>query len=204
MYCRRNIPKIFGIVVLVSHLAFESQPAEAISLEFVPTIQTVDIGAQTTVDVFASNPDGTLVGVYDFFVDYESSVLTLTEVVFGSALGGSMDSIQDDTESTAGTVNVSEVSLVLDLAPLQNGSDDVLLFSMIFDTAMLGTSPLTFSENILGVAGGFFGDENGLPSVLDSVGTASINVVPIPGAIWLMGSGLLALYGFTCRRSSAG
>ena len=115
-----------------------------------------------------------------------------------------MDSLQDGTESPVGKINVSELSLLADLTPLQNGADDVLLFSMIFDTDMLGTSPLTFSENIAGVAGGFLGDENGQAIVLDSVGTGSINVVPIPSAIWLMGSGLFALYGFTKRQQNAG
>lgn len=204
MYSSRNSLKLFGFFVLVSHLAFESQTAEAISLEFVPDTQTVDIGDPVTVDVFASNPGGTLIGAYDFFVTYEPDVLTLNNVVFGSVLGGPLDSFQDDSESPTGTVNVSELSSVTDLTPLQSGNVNVLLFSMTFDTDRLGTSTLTFSENILGVAGGFLGDENGQAIMLDSVGTGSINVVPVPGAIWLMGSGLLALYGFKNRRSNAG
>lgn len=137
-------------------------------------------------------------------ISYGPDVLTLNNVAFGSALGGPLDSLQDGTESPVGKINVSELSLLADLTPLQNGADDVLLFSMIFDTDMLGTSPLTFSENIAGVAGGFLGDENGQAIVLDSVGTGSINVVPIPSAIWLMGSGLFALYGFTKRQQNAG
>ena len=204
MFSGGNNIKVFGILVLFSHIVFESTPAEAISLEFVPTSQSIVIGDQVTVDVIASNPDGTLVGAYDFFVNYGPDVLTLNNVAFGSALGGPLDSLQDGTESPVGKINVSELSLLADLTPLQNGADDVLLFSMIFDTDMLGTSPLTFSENIAGVAGGFLGDENGQAIVLDSVGTGSINVVPIPSAIWLMGSGLFALYGFTKRQQNAG
>lgn len=204
MYGSRISLKIFGIFVLASHLAFEAQTAKAISLEFVPSSQTVAIGDPVTVDVFAANPGGTLIGAYDFFVNYESSVLTLNSIVFGSALGGPLDSLQDDAESPAGTVNLSELSFLTDLTPLQNGADNVLLFTMVFDTDMLGTSALTFSENIAGVADGFLGDENGQAIMLDSVGTGAINVVPVPGAIWLMGSGLLALYGFKNRRRIAG
>lgn len=203
MFSGRNSVKVFGIVVFLAHLVFESTPAEAISLEFVPTSQSVVIGNQVAVDVIVSNPDGTLVGAYNFFVNYEPDVLTLNDVAFGVALGGPSNSLQDDTESPAGSVNVSELSLLADLSPLQNGTDDVLLFSMIFDTNMLGTSPLTFSENIAGLAGGFLGDEAGQAIVLESVGTGSVNVVPVPGAIWLMGSGLFALYGFTKRQHNA-
>jgi hypothetical protein len=204
MFSGGNSIKVFGLLVFVAHLVFQSTPAEAISLEFVPASQSAVIGSQVTVDVIVSNPDGTLVGAYDFFVNYEPNALTLNDVVFGSALGGPLDSLQDDTESPAGEVNVSELSLLTDLTPLQNGTDDVLLFSMTFDTDMLGTSSLTFSENIAGIDGGFLGDENGQAIMLDSVGTGSINVVPIPGAIWLMGSGLFALYGFTKRQQNAG
>lgn len=200
MVSSRSSVKVFGILVFLAHLLFESTPAEAISLEFLPTTQSVVLGNQVTVDVNVSNPNGTLVGAYDFFVNYDPDVLTLNDVVFGSALGGPLDSIQDDIESPAGQINVSELSLLTDLTPLQNGIDEVLLFSIIFDTDMLGTSPLTFSENIAGVAGGFLGDETGQAILLDSVGSGSINVVPIPGAIWLMVSGLFALYGFSKRQ----
>ncbi len=204
MYSSRKNLKIFGFLVLVSQLAFESQIVEAISLEFVPDTQTVALGDPVTVDVFASNPGGTLVGAYDFFVNYESSVLTLNTVVFGSALGGPLDSLRDDAESSVGTVNLSELSFLTDLTALQNGADNVLLFTMVFDTDSLGTSALTFSENIAGIVDGFLGDESGQAIVLDAVGTGDINVVPVPGAIWLMGSGLLALYGFKNRRRKAG
>ncbi len=202
MYSSRNRLKFFGIFILVLHLAFESQSAGAIALEFVPANQLANVGDQVTVGVFATNPGGTLIGEYDFFVDYDPNVLSLNEVVFGSVLGGPADSFQDDPESPAGRVNVSELSRVFDLTSLQTGND-ILLFSMIFDTDMLGTSPLTFSGNIA-VDDGFLGDELGQAITLDSVGTGSINVVPVPGAVWLMGSGLLALYGFKNRRSSAG
>ncbi len=74
---------------------------------------------------------------------------------------------------------------------------------MVFNTVMPGTSPLTFSGNIA-VDDGFLGDELGQAIMLDSLGTGSINVVPVPGAIWLMGSGLLALYGFKNRRNNSG
>jgi hypothetical protein len=200
MVSSRSSVKVFGILVFLAHLPFQSTPAEAISLEFLPTTQSVMFGNQVTVDVNVSNPNGTLVGAYDFFVNYNPDVLTLNDVVFGSALGGPPDSIQDDIESPAGQINVSELSLLTDLTALQNGIDDLLLFSIIFDTDTLGSSPLTFSENIAGVAGGFLGDETGQAILLDSVGSGSINVVPIPGAIWLMISGLFALYGFTRRQ----
>ena len=203
MFSGRNSIKVFGILVFVAHLVFDSAPAEAISLEFVPVSQSIVIGNQVTVDVIASNPDGTMVGTYDFFVNYDPSVLTLNDVVFVTTLGGPSNSIQDDTETPVGKVNVSELSLLADLTPFQNVTDDILLFSMIFDTNMIGTSPLTFSENIAGVDGGFLGNESGQPIVLDSVGKGTINVVPIPGVIWLMGSGVLVLYGFSIRQSNA-
>ncbi len=81
MYSGRNSLKILGIFVVVSQMSLLSKPAAAVSLEFAPASQTVNIGNQVTVDVFASNPGDNLIGAYDFSVNYEFSVLTLNQVV---------------------------------------------------------------------------------------------------------------------------
>lgn len=183
--------RVLGGFFFASHLAIFSKPANAASLVFVPDSQTVVIGNPVTVDIVVSNPEGTLVGAYDLFMNYGTRELTLTDVIFGGALGGSLNSFQESNESPAGTINVAETSLLTDLSIVQTGSDDVLLFSLVFDTEELGTSDLNFGTIILG-------DDGGQAITPDAVGTGSITVnpVPVPGAIWLLGSALLALIGF--------
>lgn len=187
--------------VVFAFLAIGAGPATAISLTFAPTDQTIGPGEQATVDVLVSDPAGELVAAYDFFVDYDPAVIELDSVTFGVGLGGPADSFQDVVVDPLGQVNVSELSVLFDLSGLQDGTSDLLLFSLTFNSASNGTSPLAFSENILGVAGGFLGDTAGLPIALDALGTGSIAVVPLPASVWLLGSGLLGFLSFSAKRN---
>ena len=165
-----------ALVIIVA--AIYANSAAAISLEFVPSAQTVQLGAAANVDVVVVDPGGSSVGAYDFFVDFDPSILTFDSLVFGPALGGPADSLQAAVESPAGRINAAEVSLLLDLTPLQDGVANVTLFSLTFETVGLGTSSLSLADNIAGIPGAFLGDELGLPIVLESVGMGEITVVP--------------------------
>jgi hypothetical protein len=187
--------------LVFAFLAIGTGPAMAISLTFAPADQTIGPGEQATVDALVSDPAGEIVAAYDFFVHYDPAVIELDSVTFGVGLGGPADSLQDVVVDPLGQVNVSELSLLFDLSGLQDGTSDLLLFSMTFNPASNGTSPLAFSENILGVAGGFLGDTAGLPIALNTLGTGSITVVPLPASVWLLGSGLLGFLSFSAKRS---
>ncbi|MGB5409469.1 MAG: cohesin domain-containing protein [Thiogranum sp.] len=187
--------------VVFAFLAIGAGPATTISLTFAPTDQTIGPGERATVDVLVSDPAGELVAAYDFLVDYDPAVIELDSVTFGVGLGGPADSFQDVVVDPLGQVNVSELSVLFDLSGLQDGTSDLLLFSLTFNSASNGTSPLAFSENILGVAGGFLGDTAGLPIALDALGTGSIAVVPLPASVWLLGSGLLGFLSFSAKRN---
>jgi len=188
--------------VVFAFLAISAGPATAISLTFAPSDQTIGPGQQATVDVLVSDPAGELVAAYDFFVDYDPAVIELDSVTFGVGLGGPADSFQDVVVDPLGQVNVSELSVLSDLSSLQDGTSDLLLFSVTFNPASNGTSPLAFSENILGVVGGFLGDTAGLPIALDTPGAGSVTVVPLPASVWLLGSGLLGILSFSAKRNS--
>ena len=174
----------------------------AITLNFVPSDQTVNLGNQATVDVFVSEPAGTLVGAFDFFVNYDPDILSfdIGNLTFGSSLGGPSTSFQSVSESLAGNINVAELSFVSDLTALQDGTSDLFLFSVTFNTLEFGVSPLTLSGGI-NPDFDFLGNENGIAIALDDIGTVNINVaaVPNPGTFWLLGSGLACLLGF-CRK----
>ncbi len=181
--------------------------AQAAVIEFSPRQQTRLLGEDATVDVIVSNTGGALVGTYDFFVDFDTSILSLADVVFGTGLGG-LDALNDIVIS-AGRVNVSEVSLLSDLSGLQSGDDPFVLFTLVFQTRAVGTSALDFSENILGFAGGFLGDDVGDELAVSRSDAGSITVinpgqgngVPEPASAGLVM--LAALAAFGARRRPA-
>jgi hypothetical protein len=63
-------------------------------------------------------------------------------------LGGELGSFKTVTEPQSGAVNVAELSLVSDLASLQDGNNDLFLFSMTFSTGPVDITTLTFSGGI--------------------------------------------------------
>lgn len=150
--------------------------------------------------MIATDLTGNIIGAFDFFVVYDPAVLAFDAVVFGTALGGESDSLRIDDASPAGNVNVVELSFLSDLPALQDGVSDQLLFSISFDTLASGSSSLDFDENILGFAGGYLGDENGIGIVLDNIGAGSITVNTSP-TISEPGSLALLLLGLAGARS---
>lgn len=173
--------------------------SSAVILSFEPAGQDVVLGQQAVVDVYLRDPAGSRVGAFDFNVDYDSSILSLDSVTFGTGLGSSAGSFQDVQVPSVGQVNVAELAFVFDLSPFQDGISDFLLFSMTFDAVTVGTSSLDFSENVLGMTGGYLIDELGLligPVVTSSgqvtVVSKSIAVTE-PGSLLLLVAGLIAL-----------
>ncbi len=195
---RKHIKPFQMISNLVLVFLLGLQSATAASLSFIPSAQTIGLNEQAEVDVVFQAPSGALVSAYDFFVNYDPSVVAFAPSVnlsFGPSLGSPLDSNWVLAGLQPGQVNVGELSLVSDLTTLQDGVSDLLLFSMVFQPVDIGVSVLSFSGGI-GPSFDFLADESGVPIVLDNVGAATITVVPIPAAVWLFGSALLGFVGY--------
>lgn len=175
--------------------------ANAITLDFDPTAPAVTSGNQVTVDIIASDLMGELIAVYDLDVNWDPAILSLASVDFDMFLGGPLDAIQLDTPMV-GMVNTFELSFLLgaDLAMLQDGVTPFRLFSLTFDTLMVGNSALSF--NLFNM-----GDDLGAPLQPDVSAQALVEVlapsttVPLPATSLLLLSGLL-LNGVRQRRNN--
>ena len=189
-------------------LLFMQVAAHAVPIDFVPITQTVELGNQVSVDVVVTpglDPifgGPLIVGVYDMIVNWDDSILSLVDVfvdvVFGTSLGGPLDSFQDVIDLGPGSVNVAEASLLFDFTGLQDDGSQFVLFSLVFETIGLGTSSLELEGNILGEVSpfNFIGD---FVPIEAEPGSGSITVVappvavPEPGTLLLFLTGLLAV-----------
>jgi hypothetical protein len=142
--------------------------AEAVSLDFVPAVQTVAQGNSAGVAVRISGlGDGTApsLGAFDLDVAFNPSVLDFIGISFGDpVLGDQLDLsglgsiISFSFAVGTGPANLSELSLALpdDLNALQ--APAFTLATVTFAALAAGTSSLTFAVNALD-------DANGAPLV---------------------------------------
>lgn len=188
------------LMVVMLLLALTCGVTQAAVVSFSPRFQTVELGDQAQVDIIVSDTGGAYVGAYDFFVDFDATILALSAVDLGTGLGGPLDSLSSVT-SSSGRINVSEVSLLFDLGAVQSGADPFVLFTLTFQTRATGVAALDFRENILGVVGGFLGDDLGRALDVSRSDSGSITVItppptggeaPEPGSLALAGLALLA------------
>jgi hypothetical protein len=171
-------------------------PALAISLDFVPAAQTVLPGQLVTVDIVISGlgAGGTpSVGAFDLDVSFDATILSPLDVTFGPFLGDPsfFEALTSFTFSP-GVVDFAEVSLLSVAALDARQSASFILATLSFDTLAMGMSPLTFSQIIVDDA---FGQKLDIDE-----GSGKVNVVPEPGTLALLSTGVLDLLGYGWRR----
>jgi hypothetical protein len=168
--------------------------AQAASLSFSPVTSTITVGDPVSVDINISGLESVDLAGFDLDVTYDDSVLSYTDYTLYDGLGDISSGEADDWsngDDGSGTVNLAELSYLSDLS---GQSDFFTLATITFDGLAVGNSALEFAYVDLG-------DGLGDPIQNVSLGTADVNVVPVPAAVWMLGSGLVGLMGI--RRKAA-
>lgn len=161
---------------------------QAATLKFTADQTVLNIGQSTNIDIVISelgDMTSPSLSVYDITVGFDDAILSAGSIVFGNQLALVGGSYTETDDSTAGTINILELSFDTP-ATLDNMQADSFVLATISYTALaIGTTSLTFDSALLGDS---LGDE-----ILASLQDTSINVVPIPAAGWLFGSALAGL-----------
>jgi hypothetical protein len=178
--------KLFVALILVAAVLCMWAPARAnVVLGLNPSSQQVPLGSPISVDLtIAGLGNGTALGTYDIDVAYNSAIIHLSSVTYGTSLDVlGLGSIQTTTFGS-GTVNVFELSLdsTANLNALQPPA--FTLARLDFTSSGYGTSPLNMNINALGDANG-----NSLTALVNQ---GSVTV-PQPPALFLIALSLVWL-----------
>jgi hypothetical protein len=141
---------------------------------------TIFVGATATINVSLSGNPASGSGqayAFDFTIPYNSSNFSVSNLLAGPAVSG----------MTLGllTFDSTKIQVSYFNAPISNGA------LAHFDVT--GLTPGVYALN-LSPAGVYdsFGDDI-VPAFQKVNGTLTVNAVPIPAAVWLLGSGLVGL-----------
>lgn len=183
-------------------LSVASLSTHATSLSLVPSSLTAPVGTSINLDLIISglgNHTAPTLGGFDIDLGYDSSLLGLTDITFGPALGNS-DLLEalNGSGSVTGGINIYAQSLLEAnattcifcsspyLEDLQTSS--FTLASLTFQTAQPG--PATFNLSLNQIVDGY-GDH--LTTTVNAMPSVQIAPVPVPAALWLFSAGLTGL-----------
>ncbi len=178
---------VFANIIIGLALLLMPAAAGAVSIGFSPSAQAVDVGDPVFVDVVISDLNGEIVSAYDLDITYDASILTATDVTFGSFLGDEFffEVFNDFDLSGSGVVDMAQLSLLsdADLAAMQPAS--FVLATIEFQAIADGTSALDFVAPL---------DIKGLQASIIDVDPASGSVtvgapIPEPSAALIFGLG---------------
>ena len=197
------VKKQFGICFIAILVLLQFGPASAATLSFDPSNQSVGLSDSVLVDLRISGLGDDILTGFDLDISFDDSILGFQGFTFVTGLGPG--TINDVTDSGGGIVNVFELSFETDEDLMASQPNDFVLGTFNFNALSIGTSALDII--IIGLAGEFvFDDLLGMEVASElsaDTQSGSVSVIPVPAAIWLFGTALIGLVGFSKRRQAA-
>jgi hypothetical protein len=177
-----NLISIINRHLLVMVLVTATGTSEAATVSISPPITTVAFGATFTLDVVGSGFTNSLDGG-GIDIEYDASILKLMQV--------NLDGFWDPTFSSAGSIDDTTGKLSgVQFGSFSNAPADFSVATLVFRALTPGISALTLSENLS--LGGFARLGVSLPVTFVG-GRVEISAVPLPSALWVFVSAVVAL-----------
>ena len=180
-------------VLLVSTSAFVffigfSGNSYAAVVSFDTDMLTVSPGDNFTLTVQGSDFPGIMGGGLNF--DFDSSILQINQVtinqsVFEFYIGNGIE--EGELDHASGMLSNTAFNTFAGAA----GNFDIM--TIYFTALAEGTSQLSISESSIWVFSDIYGNAIG-GDITYASADISVTAVPLPGALWLFGSGLLVLF----------
>lgn len=146
------------------------------------------MGEFVNVDIIMADvPEGNGLAIFGWELAFNPATMAISDLDTGSAFGFVFD------------LGVDGSVIVANASSTSPPDEDVLMVSFVLTCIGDGLDALTISS--LGASYNLLADGTDLDSLFPTV-LASVNQVPIPGAVWLLGSGLLGLVGLRRRMTS--
>ena len=184
---------LHGILsALLILLSIVANPAQAVTLSFGPTTQSVAPGGTAAVDINISglgNFAAPSLGAFLVEVTFDSSILSFDSVSYGAFLGDPADHVETDIITTvgSGSVSLDEFSFLFDFELDALQPADFTLATLKLSADAVGTSPLGYGAIDLSDAVG--------STIVPTLETGDITVVPLPASLPLFLSALGCLFG---------
>ncbi len=190
--------KLLLLLILLCSTVFVTGQTLAVTITLDPMLQTILPGDTAIVDLNISGLGNFVtptLGAFDLDVTFDASLLSFTDVTFGTFLGDPalFEAITLVDFSAGGLL---ELSLLSSIALDAIQPDAFTLATLEFTGIGVGTSPLNLENVVLSDALGFVISNPTLEN-------ASVNViasVPEPSPSLLMGISLLGLLGYGWRQ----
>lgn len=187
-----------GLIAIVA--AMISTGANAATVSVNPAAVSVDAGQQFTITISADfSVEGSLIDAAGFLLSYDTNLLSV--VSSGMSSEASAAGFFADEFGGPGAIDVSLGTFGAGVASVSN------LYTFTFlvaADAVPGTSTTALLD--IGLIGDVWSVDRLIIATADITFNGAeiqVNNIPIPAAVWLLGSGLVGLVGVARRRRSS-
>jgi hypothetical protein len=168
--------------------------AEAVSIGVVPSHPSVATGDLLTVDVVVSGLGAgaaPTISSFDLDLSFEAPELAFVAIAFGSGLGTAGQVLSSSTLLPGPVVDFAAASLLSSATLDADQPASFVLATITFQAGAEGSVALTIPQALLADTTG----SGGAPIPVGELIGANVTVVPEPGALVLLGTGVAALTG---------